>query len=291
MTALGETSGNLDDVMEKRYIRKDGRETWVQLAVTMLRDAQERPLYFLAEIVDIDELKHSQRDLEQSAALVEDLYNHAPNGYHSLDVRGVIVHINDTELQWLGYERDEVVGKLRFSDIITPASQTTFNAHYPTFKREGALEDLEFEMLRKDGSSFFVLLSASAIFDAQGHYQMSRSTMELADRALALENLLHSEGADGTALEAATRSLGDGLAQVIGGIATYLERTRSWPPVETDLPAGERDARLARLHSALANSDGNAGNHLKSLFGALDETERQHLRSELMSRALRESWR
>lgn len=105
--------------------------------------------------------------------------------------------------------------------------------------------------------------------------------MELADRALALENLLHSEEADASALEAATRTLGDSLARVIGGIATYLGRTRCWPPVETDLPAGEREARLARLHNALANSDGNAGNHLKSLFGALDETERHQLGSEL----------
>lgn len=33
---------------------------------------------------------------------MEDLYNHAPCGYHSLDKGGFILRINDTELQWLG---------------------------------------------------------------------------------------------------------------------------------------------------------------------------------------------
>ena len=56
----------------------------------------------------------NQRALRQSRHEIEDLYNNAPIGYHSVDRDLTIVSMNDTELGWLGYQRDEVVGKLRF---------------------------------------------------------------------------------------------------------------------------------------------------------------------------------
>ena len=45
------------------------------------------------------------------------MYNQAPCGYHSVDATGTFVLINHTELDWLGYERHEVVGKLHFRDL------------------------------------------------------------------------------------------------------------------------------------------------------------------------------
>ena len=46
------------------------------------------------------------------------LFNDAPCGYHSVDAQGVIININNTLLKWLGYERQEVIGKIRFSDMV-----------------------------------------------------------------------------------------------------------------------------------------------------------------------------
>lgn len=46
------------------------------------------------------------------------LYDNAPCGYHSVDGEGRVVHINRTLLLWLGYEKDEVLGKIKFTDII-----------------------------------------------------------------------------------------------------------------------------------------------------------------------------
>ena len=66
----------------------------------------------------------NQRALRQSRHEIEDLYNHAPIGYHSVNRDLTIVAMNDTELGWLGYRRDEVVGKLRIVDLLTPDSAT-----------------------------------------------------------------------------------------------------------------------------------------------------------------------
>jgi PAS domain S-box-containing protein len=46
------------------------------------------------------------------------LFDKAPCGYHSVNEEGVVVSVNQTLLDWLGYQRDEVVGKKKFTDFI-----------------------------------------------------------------------------------------------------------------------------------------------------------------------------
>jgi len=55
----------------------------------------------------------------------------APCGYHSLDKNGKFIRINNTELRWLGYTCDEVIGKLGFKDLMTPESLEKFNQTFP----------------------------------------------------------------------------------------------------------------------------------------------------------------
>lgn len=153
-----------------------------------------------AIIMDEMELRLSARQLMATTQAqrdsIEDLYHHAPCGYHSLDAQGVFVDINDTELDWLGYQRHQVVGQLRFSDLLTPASQAVFATNFPQFKRQGQVQDLEFELVRADGSGLYVLLNAKAEYDAQGNYLKSRSTVHnISDRKraeLALKHLNES---------------------------------------------------------------------------------------------------
>ncbi len=142
------------------------------LAVTiLLAVALARMLPLVLERVQVAE---EQRRVHQE---VSDLYEHAPCGYHSLDRDGRFVRINDTELEWLGYRREEVLDRLRFVDVVTPASRQFFLERFPRFMQEGVLRDVEIELVRKDGSVLPVLISATAVRDRQGNYVMSRSTV------------------------------------------------------------------------------------------------------------------
>ena len=115
--------------------------------------------------------------LQKAADQIADLYNNAPCGYHSLDGDGVIVQINDTELKWLGYTREELIGRVKYYELMAPASLRVFQDNFPKLKERGWVRDLEFEVVRKDGSVFPVLLSGTAITDSDGKYVMSRSTL------------------------------------------------------------------------------------------------------------------
>ena len=105
---------------------------------------------------------------------IEDIYNNAPSGFHSLDENGYFVRINNTELAWLGYSREELIGKKKLVDVISDESRKIFQKKFPVFKRTGHFTGLELAFLRKDGSAFPCLVSSTAVLDKQGRFKKSR---------------------------------------------------------------------------------------------------------------------
>jgi PAS domain-containing protein len=80
--------------------------------------------------------KQAEEALRKSSEEIQDLYDNAPCGYHSLNEDGIFVKINHTELSWLGYSKDEIIGK-KFSDVITPKSIDVFKENFSRFKERG----------------------------------------------------------------------------------------------------------------------------------------------------------
>jgi PAS domain S-box-containing protein len=175
--------------IEERNVRKDGTVIWIDLSVSAINPG-DRPGHFLGIVQDITARRAAEKALAQHAALVRDLYDNAPCGYHSLDAAGRFVQINKTELDWLGYTREEMLGGMRFADLLTPASLEIFQQNFPAFKERGRVSDLEFEVFRRDGTVLPVLLNATAVKDDAGKFLMSRSTMvDITARRRALEAL------------------------------------------------------------------------------------------------------
>ncbi len=163
--------------LDLEMVRTDGAVRSVTARGEVERDADGQVVLVRGTVEDITEHKQAEDALQRSAAEIRDLYNHAPCGYHSLDQNGVFVRMNDTELEWLGYTREEIIGRRRFTEFLTPESLKTFKKSFPQFKANGVIQDLEFDLVRKDGTTFPVLLSASAVTDPAGNYLMSRSTV------------------------------------------------------------------------------------------------------------------
>ncbi len=126
---------------------------------------------------EIGQRARAEQVAHASAVEIESLYNEAPCGYHSVDKNGTFVRINDTELAWLGYDRDEVVGKLKFIDVIAPECVQTVEENFPRLLKGAKATNLEYRMVRKDGSTFPVSVNAVPLLDADGNYVMSRTTM------------------------------------------------------------------------------------------------------------------
>ena len=125
------------------------------------------------------EVREAQQNLQSVMTQrnqVQDLYDEAPCGYHSLDRAGRVVQINHTELAWLDLRREDVIGR-QYTDFLTADGRAAFRQKFPMFLETGHLRDLEIELLRRDGTTMPVLVSATAIRNAQGELLVSRSTV------------------------------------------------------------------------------------------------------------------
>jgi PAS domain S-box-containing protein len=115
-------------------------------------------------------------EVKKQANLIKDLYDNAPCGYYSLDNDGKFLNANNTTANWLGYSREELMGRC-ITTMLTPASLEIFKDNFPAFKAKGSITEQEYEYIRKDGSVMPVLLNASVVKDANGNYLYSRSNI------------------------------------------------------------------------------------------------------------------
>lgn len=123
--------------------------------------------------------KEAQTKAQIYAADLVDLYNQAPCGYHSIDWEsGMIVQINDTELSWLGYTREQVVGKLGQTDLLTPESAERYRLEVsPRFSRDGAVSNVDLDYRRADGTYFSALMSAATAPHPETGHLISRNAI------------------------------------------------------------------------------------------------------------------
>jgi PAS domain S-box-containing protein len=172
-----QSHGKVPFCCEAQYRHKNGSAVWVICTGQVIEwDAAGNPLRMIGCHIDISDQKQNEKALANYAREVEDLYNNAPCGYHSLDGAGKVININDTALKWLGYSRNEAIGK-SFTEFISPDKISMFEAYFLEFKRSGRVKDLDFDILCKDGSFLPVFLNSIAVEDSQGRFLYSRATL------------------------------------------------------------------------------------------------------------------
>jgi PAS domain S-box-containing protein len=174
-------------IVSERMSWVQGQPRWYRTSIQPIHNEHGRVAYVLINATDIHDLKTTQQELlnltstlearvRERTAEVQDLYENAPNGYHSLDEDGNYLMVNQTELEWLGYSREEMIGQ-PLTKFITAQSRDTFQESYPRFMQRGWIRDLELEFVRKDGTSIPALINATALYDDAGSFVMCRSTV------------------------------------------------------------------------------------------------------------------
>jgi len=138
-----------------RMIRADGREVWIHLTVSLLRDPDGNAVQ-LAIIEDVSEEKRLADALARSERRFARLRDSGLLGIYEHDESGLLTDANDAFLAMIGRSRDEVArGTLRIEDVIGPDS-----AH--ELSPDGAMPVHEARFLRKDGREGTLLGGAVA---------------------------------------------------------------------------------------------------------------------------------
>ncbi len=103
----------------------------------------------VVEFRDITDQKKAEQALIDSETRFKTLYDKAPMGYQSLDANGCILEVNQTWLDMLGYQKNEVQGKW-FGNFLTSEYQEKFRKSFEVFKQVGKV-NREFELVKRNG--------------------------------------------------------------------------------------------------------------------------------------------
>lgn len=116
-------------------------------------------------------------------ANIEDLWEHAPSGHLIADPGGRILRANATLLRWLGYEPDELRGKL-IGDLLTPGGRIHYDTHFgPLLRMKGELAGVTVDLVTAQGTRLPMFLTANVKTGEDGRPELVRiSALDATDR-------------------------------------------------------------------------------------------------------------
>jgi PAS domain S-box-containing protein len=170
---------------------------------------------------EIASRRHAEDSLRISEKKYRDLYNNAPDMYHTLNKDKVIIDCNETESAMLGYRKEEIIGR-RITDFLTEDSKLLTEQYFSELKKGHFLKNMKSTFVRRDGTTFPAIMNVYADVDENGQIITIRSIAR---------DVTELQRAEAEALRAAhLASLGELAAGVaheinnpINGIINYAE--------------------------------------------------------------------
>jgi len=123
---------------------------------------------------EIIQRRKAESALTSSEKKYRDLYDNAPDMYHTLNNDKIIIDCNETEAIMLGYSKDDIVGR-PLANFLTKESRKFLDSDYMALKEKGALFNLERTFIRRDGSTFPAIINVFANIDDQGKMTGTRA--------------------------------------------------------------------------------------------------------------------
>src|SRR5262249_9521348 len=103
--------GDRLDHFETVRRRKDGRLIDVSVSYSPIKDGEGRLVGTSVITRDISERRRAEEQLRKSERDLADFFDNATIGFHWVGPDGTILRANQAELDLLGYEREEYVGR------------------------------------------------------------------------------------------------------------------------------------------------------------------------------------
>jgi PAS domain S-box-containing protein len=139
----------------------DGSWTWHRASGRMTaRDDSGKPRYAAGVLQDVHEWKLLQDAVETERKRFENIYRATPAMMHTINGEGEIVDVSDYWLDYLGYEREEVVGRRSVEFIDDDSRERVLSVTLPELYEIGMCENVPLRFIKKSGEAIDVLLSA-----------------------------------------------------------------------------------------------------------------------------------
>ena len=206
--------------MEKRYLRKDGKVAWVNVNVTIIRDAAGRPTRTMAAIENITARKQAEEERMRLVTAMEQ----SAESIMITDTHGTLLYVNPAFENISGYSRQEVIGKN--PRLLKSGKQdAVLYQHMWETLTHGETWRGRFVNRRKDGSFYEEDATITPVRDAAGNVVNYVAIKLDVTREVELENQLRQA----QKMEA--------IGQLAGGVAHDFNNILGAMMMQTELTA------------------------------------------------------
>ena len=187
--------------MEKRYLRPEGAQVWVNLTVSVVHDADGSPSYFISQIEDVDKRRAATEALRLSEERLRSLTDSIQDAIIGADLSGTITTWNRTAAWMFGYTVEEAVGS-NVTMIMPEPQRPAFVAALGRLAAGGRPKLIGYPIrrvaVRTDGTEFPVemTITLTDTGDSSGYTAVVRDLSErdlFEEKAAILSALLDTE--------------------------------------------------------------------------------------------------
>ena len=188
-------SGEIDRyVLDKRFIRKDGRVIDTIISVACIRRADRSVDYCVALLQDVTEAKKAGTAIRQAEEKYRSIYENSNEGIFQTTPGGQLISANPALARIFRYDSSEDLarchGKTEKHQYCRPGLREEFKA---LMEKRGQIHDYEYEVIRADGERIWISENARVVRDAAGQsVYYEGSAQDVTARKRAEEELFQS---------------------------------------------------------------------------------------------------
>ncbi|MEZ5335740.1 MAG: PAS domain S-box protein [Methanolobus sp.] len=240
--------------MEKRYLHKDGHHVWGLLNANLIFDVQGLPLYFIGNVLDITEIKNSQRLLRESEEKYRTYVNNSPYPIFAANPNGEYVDANPAACAITGYSWEELT-KMKIAELCAAEYHELAAESYKKILKGEKVSE-EYLFIKKDGTRFYMLVSAVLIKDTVLGICVDTTERKMTEKLLIEAKML---------AEDASKSKTEFVANVSHELRTPLNIVIGY----SDLLLSDISGTLNEKQRKFAHSVKNAGSNLLEIVNSL----------------------
>ncbi|MBV9669839.1 MAG: PAS domain S-box protein, partial [Acidobacteriales bacterium] len=194
--------------MEKRYINKSGEIIWINLTVTMVRDAHGHPLHSISVVQDISARKKAQAQLAEQSERLQAALSSSRTGTFRWDIRTNALDWDENLDRLFGLAPGSTARSLdQFISMVHPDDRPGVISRCERCATEGADFEMEFRVIWPDGAQHWLYDRGKTFFDKDGRpAYMTGACTDITESKAAEDTIRRSEKIAAVASLASTMS-------------------------------------------------------------------------------------